>query len=113
LEPQLGWNHFGASQFASVRNTQEMIMRNYAIAPAAAALCAYSAPAFSRPAKVQSLQTAVDPYNEGRSVSSGFGSECKELSKACIQEQLDEELDEQGGSKCGLYRQTLRSKVGS
>jgi hypothetical protein len=65
-------------------------MRNYALPLAVAVLCTYSAPAFSGPAKVRSLQTAVDPYYEGHSVSSGFGPECKELSKACIQEQLEE-----------------------
>jgi hypothetical protein len=85
-------------------------MRNYALALAAAVLCAYSAPAFSRPAKVQSLQTAVDPYKEGRSVSSGIGPECKELSKTCIQEQLGEKLDEQGGSNCDLYRRRCEGK---
>jgi hypothetical protein len=75
-------------------------MHNYTLALATAALCAYSAPAFSQPAEVQSLLTAEDPFNEGRSVSSGFGPECKELSKACIEEQLVE----QGGSNCDLYR---------
>ena len=83
-------------------------MRIFASILAAAVLCACSAPAFSRSAHTQSLQTGVNssPSSEGRSVSSGFGPECKELSKSCVQEQING----QAGDNCGQYRQHCQQK---
>jgi hypothetical protein len=83
-------------------------MRRYdALALAIGMLCGFSTSAFSQPVEIQSLQADQNPC-EGRSVFSVLGQECKDLSKACVDEQI--KSGGQSGSNCELYRQQCRAK---
>ncbi len=83
-------------------------MRKYdAVALAVGMLCGFSTSAFSQPAEIQSLQTGQTPC-EGRSVFSVLGQECKDLSKAGVDEQI--KTGGQSGSSCQQYLQRCRAK---
>jgi hypothetical protein len=83
-------------------------MRRYdGLALSIGMLCGFSTPAFSQSVEIQSLQMGENPC-EGRSVFSVLGQECKDLSKACVDEQI--RIGGQSGGSCQQYRQQCRAK---
>lgn len=79
-------------------------MRNFALAVAAAMLCAVAAPALAQGIQIGPGGIQLEPQYRGRSV----GREaCDELRRACLYEQ---ELGEEGEGNCRKYRRQCRNQ---
>ena len=78
-------------------------MRVYALAIAAAALCAFPSSTFSQDIEVPGVEIGPGGVRIGRERSSQ--RECEELRLACLHK---EELGEEGEGNCRRYRETCR-----
>ena len=78
-------------------------MRVYALAIAAAALCAFPSSTFSQGIEVPGIEIGPGGVRKGRERASQ--RECEELRLACLPK---EELGEEGEDNCRRYRETCR-----
>jgi hypothetical protein len=78
-------------------------MRVYALAIAAAALCAFPSSTFSQGIEVPGIEIGPGGVHIGRERASR--RECEELRLACLHK---EELGEEGEGNCRRYRETCR-----
>jgi hypothetical protein len=80
-----------------------IFMRVYALAIAAAALCAFPTSTFSQGIEVPGVEIGPGGVRIGRERASH--RECEELRLACLHK---EELGEEGEGNCRRYRETCR-----
>jgi hypothetical protein len=78
-------------------------MRLYALAIAAAALCAIPSSTFSQGVEVPGVEIGPGGVRIGRERSSQ--RECEELRRACLHK---DELGEEGEGNCRRYRETCK-----